>query len=190
MLYQFQVYSSESVIHINIRNQLLNSGFPLSARGIFSVQSSHQIFYYSPTTSPYLKHKHKSQGDYTLIFFLLPHPWHMKSDQGSNLSCSHQPITQQQQCHIQAMSTTTPQLTTTPDPQLTEQDQESNLHPHGYQSDSFPISHEGKPLITLLYVVFEFTLSSTGCHHSSLGLLEQLAQGELAFKWFPVHSSC
>ena len=37
----------------------------------------------------------------------------------------------------------TPQLTATPDPYSTEQGQESNLRPHEYQSDSFPLCHNG-----------------------------------------------
>ena len=37
----------------------------------------------------------------------------------------------------------TPQLMATPDPQPTEWGQGSNLHPHGYQSDSFLLSHDG-----------------------------------------------
>ena len=35
------------------------------------------------------------------------------------------------------------QLTATLGPQPTEQSQGSNLRPHGYQSDSFPLSHDG-----------------------------------------------
>ena len=34
-------------------------------------------------------------------------------------------------------------LTAMPDPELTERGQESNLHPHGYQSVSFPLRHNG-----------------------------------------------
>ena len=37
----------------------------------------------------------------------------------------------------------TPQLTANPDPQPTEQTQGSNPHPHGCQSGSFPLSHNG-----------------------------------------------
>ena len=41
--------------------------------------------------------------------------------------------------HLQATS----QLTATPDLQPTEQGQGLNLHPYGYQSDSFPLGHNG-----------------------------------------------
>ena len=37
----------------------------------------------------------------------------------------------------------TPQLTATPDSQPPERGQGSNLHPHGYCSDSFPLRHDG-----------------------------------------------
>ena len=37
----------------------------------------------------------------------------------------------------------TPQLKAMPDPQPTEQGQRLNLHPHGWWSDSFPLSHNG-----------------------------------------------
>ena len=37
----------------------------------------------------------------------------------------------------------TPQLTATPDPLPTEQGQGSNPKPHGSQSDSFPLHHDG-----------------------------------------------
>ena len=40
----------------------------------------------------------------------------------------------------------TPQFMATPNPRPTEQGQGSNLHPHGYQSDSFPLSHDGNSL--------------------------------------------
>ena len=36
-----------------------------------------------------------------------------------------------------------PQLTTTPDPKPTEQGWGSNPHPQRYESDSFPLSHNG-----------------------------------------------
>ena len=49
----------------------------------------------------------------------------------------------------------TPQLTATPDPQPTEQrGQGSNLHPHGYQSDSFLLSHNWKSQSTCSSVLF------------------------------------
>ena len=37
----------------------------------------------------------------------------------------------------------TSQPTAMPGPQPTERGQESNLRPHGYWSDSFPLSHDG-----------------------------------------------
>ena len=37
----------------------------------------------------------------------------------------------------------TPQLMARPDPRLAERGQGSNLCPHRYQSDSFPLSHNG-----------------------------------------------
>ena len=37
----------------------------------------------------------------------------------------------------------TPQLTAMPDPQPSEQGQESNLHHHEYKLDSFPLHHSG-----------------------------------------------
>ena len=41
-----------------------------------------------------------------------------------------------------------PQLTAMPDPSPKEQGQGSNLHPHGYWSDSLPLSHNGNSLIS------------------------------------------
>ena len=38
----------------------------------------------------------------------------------------------------------TPELAAKPDPQLTEQGQGSNRHPHGYRLGSSPLSHQGK----------------------------------------------
>ena len=59
--------------------------------------------------------------------------------QGWNQSCSCQPMLQPQQCGIQL----TPQFMATSDPPPTEQSQGWNPCPHGYQSDSFPLSHDG-----------------------------------------------
>ena len=39
-----------------------------------------------------------------------------------------------------------PQLMEMPDPEPTEQGRGSNLHPHGYQSDLFPLSHDGNSI--------------------------------------------
>ena len=41
----------------------------------------------------------------------------------------------------------TPQLIAIPDPSPNEQGQGSNLHPHGCESDSFPLSHDGNSRI-------------------------------------------
>ena len=61
---------------------------------------------------------------FSFFFFLRPHPQHMEvPGQGLNRSYSCQP---------------TSQLKVMPDTRPTEQDEGSNLHPHGYQSDSFP----------------------------------------------------
>ena len=43
-----------------------------------------------------------------------------------------------------------PRLMATLDPRLTERGQGSNLYPHGYQSDSFPLHHHG----TLFFFFF------------------------------------
>ena len=53
----------------------------------------------------------------------------------------------------------TPQLTATPDPQPTEHGQGSNLCPHRYQSDSFPLSHNGNSYIFFFiqWLAFIFT---------------------------------
>ena len=40
-----------------------------------------------------------------------------------------------------------PQLMVMQDPQPTERGQGSNLHPHGYQSDSFLLHHKGKSFL-------------------------------------------
>ena len=44
------------------------------------------------------------------------------------------------------------QFVTTLDPRPTERGQGSNLHPHGYQSDSFLLHHNGKSNILLLVI--------------------------------------
>ena len=45
----------------------------------------------------------------------------------------------------------TPQFMATLDPQPTEQAQGSNPKPHGFQSDSFPMSHNGKSWFSCLF---------------------------------------
>ena len=45
------------------------------------------------------------------------------------------------------LSVTIPQLRTMSDPRPTEQGQGSNLHPHGYWSDLFPLCHNGNSLV-------------------------------------------
>ena len=62
---------------------------------------------------------------------------------GSNRSCSCRPTPQPQQHQIRAVSMTLPQLTAMLDPQPTERGQGSNLQPHGFQSDSFLLCHDG-----------------------------------------------
>ena len=42
----------------------------------------------------------------------------------------------------------TPQLAAMLDPEPTEQGQGLNLRPHGYQSDSFPVSHDKYTMVT------------------------------------------
>ena len=48
----------------------------------------------------------------------------------------------------------TPQLKAMPDPQLTERGQGWNPHPHGYQSHSFLLHHNGNSIEFLSQVIF------------------------------------
>ena len=52
----------------------------------------------------------------------------------------------------------TPQLRATPDPQPTEQDQGSNLRPHGYESVSLPLSHHGSSSHGTLRTIWSFPI--------------------------------
>ena len=57
-----------------------------------------------------------------------------------------------------------PQLMATTDAQPREQGQGSNLNPHGYQSDSFPLCHDGNSLFTLFNVaVRKFRITYVLC---------------------------
>ena len=58
----------------------------------------------------------------------------------------------------------TPQLTVTPDPQPIEQGQGLNTYPHGYWSDSFPLSnHRNSYLLTFQNTPNPFLPSSLCC---------------------------
>ena len=95
----------------------------------------------------------KEDGHFLFIFvFLGPHSQHMEgSRQGrgrigataADLHCSHSNA----RCDpCDPYLRPTPQLTATPDPKPTEQGQGSNLHPHGYKSDSFPLRRKNSGL--------------------------------------------
>ena len=59
----------------------------------------------------------------------------------------------------------TPQLTSTPDPQPTEQHQGSNPKPHGSQSDSLTTA----PRRELLFLFFRVTPKASGCPQAGPG---------------------
>ena len=67
--------------------------------------------------------------------------------EGSNQSCSCQTPPQPQQHGIRAVSVTYTKAHGNTGSRPTETDQGSNMHPHGYQSDSFPRHHNRKSSI-------------------------------------------
>ena len=105
------------------------------------------------------KQTHASMLNY-FFFFLGPHPQHMEvPDQGSNWSCSCQPTPQPQECWIL---------------KPTEQGQELNLCPHGYQSVLLPLSHDRNSLNCFLTKVQkQFNGGRTVFSTNDAGVTEQ-----------------